>query len=43
MIEQKSLINELMTNISTGFPDVYQSWANSLAPEVQLKMKQVLT
>lgn len=41
--DQKGMINELMANISTGFPEAYQSWANSLPAEVQLKMKQVLS
>lgn len=40
--EQKPMITELINNISTGFPDVYQCWASSLPAEIQLKMNQVL-
>jgi len=40
--EQKPMITELINNISTGFPDVYQGWVSSLPAEIQLKMKQIL-
>ena len=32
-----------MANISTGFPDAYQSWVGSLPADVQLKMKHILS
>ena len=40
--EQKPMINELMANIASGFPDLYNGWATSLPAEVQLKLKEVL-
>ena len=40
--EQKPMINELMANIASGFPDLYNGWATSLPAEVQLQLKEVL-
>ncbi len=36
------MINELMANIASGFPDLYNGWAAALPAEVQLKLKEVL-
>ena len=36
------MINELLANIASGFPDVYTGLATTLSAEVQLKMKEVL-
>lgn len=40
--EQKPMINELMTNIASGFPDLYNGWASALPVDVQLKLKEAL-
>lgn len=36
------MVNELMANIASGFPDLYNGWASALPAEVQLKLKEVL-
>lgn len=36
------MINELMSNIASGFSELYNGWASALPAEVQLKLKEVL-